>query len=75
MSRASFPRVAPRTRPKPPRSAKLPPLLVAIYQDGTFAKYVEIPDPRDGFVREFNEQSAQFGMSAEPVTEGGEAHV
>ncbi len=71
MSRALFPRVSPRTRPRPKPSAKLPPLKVALYQDGTFAKFVELPDPRTEFIEALNRDASRWGMSAEPVTEGG----
>lgn len=73
MSRLRFPRVAPRTRRPNPRPAQLPPLRCAIYQNGELIDFNEQPDPRIEFCRAFNEQSAKWGMSAVPVTEGGDA--
>lgn len=73
MSRLRFPRVAPRTRRPLPKPKKLPPLKVAIYKDGELSRISEQPDPRQLICEIFNRDYARFGMSAVPVTEGGDA--
>lgn len=65
-----YPRVAPRTRPKPAASkaVKLPPLCCAIYQNGKLIGINEQPDPRAAFAAAFNHQGDGFGYSAKPIT-------
>lgn len=49
------------------------PLLVGIYRDGELVRTEELPDPRIGFVKKFNEMSAELGLSARVLSEGGGA--
>lgn len=64
-----------------PKVAKLPPLLIGLYSrhDGSLIRQVEIPDPREGFCKFFNEESEwsrKMGNTntsiARPITKGGE---
>ena len=69
MSRSHFPRVAARTRPKPPPAIKLPPLQVGVYEFGELVRVHEIPDPRIAFCRVMNHDFGDLGMSARPLGE------
>jgi hypothetical protein len=61
-----FPRVAARTRPKPPPAIKLPPLHVGLYDtDGELVRTIDIPDPRVGFCREW--MTLNSGLEARPL--------
>lgn len=45
-----------------------PPLLVAIYRHGELVRTVEFPDPREAFVRAYNEGEAELEAVAVDAT-------
>ena len=53
------------------RRFKLPMLQTAIFTDGKFSHIDKQPDPRVLLCTIFNRDYGKFGMSAQPVTEGG----
>jgi hypothetical protein len=44
--------------------AELPKLRVGIYQDGRLVRWEELPDPRNEFIRQYNEDAGEQGFRA-----------
>ena len=51
---------------KKPMGAELPPLDVVIRQNGEIVRRVQLPDPRNEFIAQYNQLNRGRGRTAEP---------